>query len=530
MQPVGARYIALDHLETCGERLHIFAAPPYQIGSMTSRISLRMSLATALTAALVFTAAGVLHLRAEERDLWSVAEGEMRLLARSVQVSLGNALRDRQGDDVVEQLRALERVEPEVDVFVYGLDGTEQSSGANAAAVGLDERRAAARAALRLGADRVTVTSDRDRGILLAGAPLLDDANRSLGALVVMRRPDRIVEDLRSTRNSIVAVVAAFVVLVSSISFGLGELYVARRLARLAAALRRAGAGDYDARLEPGTRDEVGQVVEEFDRMAAQLAAARSELEARSEEKRQTERALQRADRLAAVGQLSAMVAHEIGSPLQIIAGRARSLLKHAGDPAQTRRNAEILTNQVDRIVRITENLLAFARQSPPSYGWFDPVDAVREVVELVEIEARRRQVAIVLRASDVPSILALRDQLQQVALNLVRNSLAACAPGGSIAIELRPELDPGGTPGVRLSVDDSGPGIPPEVLEHLFEPFFTTRPGEGGTGLGLTVVRNIVSEHGGTIRVESREGRGTCVTSWLPVSAPGAELVQSSG
>jgi signal transduction histidine kinase len=490
-----------------------------------------MSLVTALTATVVFGTGGVLHVRTEERELWSVAEAEMMLLARSVQVSAGNALRDHQVDDVVGQLRALERVEPDVDIFVYALDGSERTSGIPASDVGRDQRRAAAEAALRAGRDSVALTSDRAKGTLLAAAPLRDDEGRALGSLVVARPATRIQQDVRATRNSIIGAVLGFVVITSVMSFGLGELYVGRRLARLAEALRRAGAGDYDSRLEPGAQDEVGQVVEEFDRMAGQLAAARAELEARAEAQRQAERALQRADRLAAVGQLSAMVAHEIGSPLQIISGRARSLLKHAHDPKQTRRNVEILTKQTDRIVRITENLLAFARQNPQNFEWFEPIDAIREVMELVEIEARRCRVEMrVDAARGVPRILALRDQLQQAALNLIRNSLAACPPGGRIAIQLDPVTGAGGSPGVRIIVEDSGPGIPPEVLEHLFEPFFTTRPGTGGTGLGLTVVRSIVMEHGGTIRVESREQEGTRVTVWWPEVAIGSELVQTGG
>jgi signal transduction histidine kinase len=236
------------------------------------------------------------------------------------------------------------------------------------------------------------------------------------------------------------------------------------------------------------------------------------------------QRTLQELDKLATLGQLSAVVAHEIGSPLQILEGRARALARNPHDPKATRRIAEIALEQVGRITRIVSQLLTMTRRRSPKRRAIDPVAPVRAVLELLELEARRRRVSLSLVDDGAPpSALLDGDQVQQVVLNLVTNALDAAPASGHVWVRLsqgvfrRAEAS-APTPTFRLSVRDDGPGFLESQRGQLFEPFFTTKAERGGTGLGLAVVKSIVEDHRGRIEVSSFPG-GTEFVVDLPIT-----------
>jgi signal transduction histidine kinase len=234
---------------------------------------------------------------------------------------------------------------------------------------------------------------------------------------------------------------------------------------------------------------------------------------------------LQRLDKLATVGQLSAGLAHEIGSPLQILGGRARQLATRHDLPADVQRSARILEEQADRIANIVERLLGVARRKSAHMGHVDLGAAVAAVVELFEPEARRCGVTLEFEhAEALPRIVADPDQAQQVAMNLLTNALRATPRGGRVRVALVPSFFPSADgetrrASVALAVEDNGRGMSDEVRARIFEPFFTTGADAGWTGLGLAIVKAIVDEHGGTISVASEVGSGTRVTAHFPVA-----------
>ena len=238
---------------------------------------------------------------------------------------------------------------------------------------------------------------------------------------------------------------------------------------------------------------------------------------------------LRRADRLVTVGQLSAGLAHEIGSPLQILNGRARALAARAELPADVRRIAEILANEADRVTRIVEQLLTFSRRSAPRSTSARLEGPVGDIVELFEANARRQKVTLEFECDPaLPAATVDVGQVQQVVINLLSNAVRAASPGGRVRVLLKPSsffaADAGASrPSVSLIVEDTGGGIPPDLLPRIFEPFFTTQAEAGGTGLGLAVVKSIVESHGGTIAVNSRAEEGTRFTVHFPVTHPAA-------
>jgi len=474
------------------------------------RISTRITLVMAAAGLLVFGTWGVLMLREEREDLEDALAREITLLGNSLRVAMENALRDRQIEDIEETLGLIERIDAEVDVYVYGADGHRALSSTDEISPCLDAL------ALEAITDQTAPIrfSGPDCDAVMLAVPLVYDGGDVAGAVALSRPLEGMRQDLRSTTVGVVGSVTVFVLVVSALGAVLGRVYISRPLRSMAKALAQFRQGD----LERGPRfpgdDEIASFAKEFDATVRDVREARERLAQEQERRRSLNQALRQADKLVTIGQLSASLAHEIGSPLQVVQGRARALARKPGDAARTERNAEILVRETDRISRIVEQLLTVTRRRPPRLAPLDLPNVAEEVLDLLEIEARRCSVELELVAdAGLPRITADPDQLRQVVLNLVTNALAA-SPEGS-AITVRCGL---GEPGrVLLTVEDQGAGMGPEILASAFAPFFTTRADRGGTGLGLSVVQTIVQEHGGKVEIRSAPGRGTTVTVSLP-------------
>jgi PAS domain S-box-containing protein len=232
-----------------------------------------------------------------------------------------------------------------------------------------------------------------------------------------------------------------------------------------------------------------------------------------SERKRLQEQ-LGRTERVAELGTLASGMAHEIGTPMNVILGRAEYLLDRVADESVKRGLRTIIT-QVERITKVMNQLLSFARRRTPERHSLELQRVIEDSVEIFEERLTRDGIQLEMEPADSSlMVLADRDQMSQVLINLIMNALHAMPEGGALRIGLAPEPE---KRMVKLTVGDTGHGIPQEVIEKIFDPFFTTKEFGKGTGLGLTVVKRIVEEHQGAITVESEEGKGTMVTILLP-------------
>jgi signal transduction histidine kinase len=237
---------------------------------------------------------------------------------------------------------------------------------------------------------------------------------------------------------------------------------------------------------------------------------------------------LLRAEKLATVGILAAGIAHEIGTPLGVVRGRAEYVLGKLGAQHPQAAGVQVIIEQIDRVSRTIRQLLDFSRVQPVAVKGVALGPLLRGAQELLHGEAERRKVKVEVEVPEgLPALSADPDQLQQVVLNLALNACDACEPGGTVRIAAQVEGpgEPGVWSGVRVTVRDDGCGIPPESLNRVFDPFFTTKKRGQGTGLGLTMVAQIVRNHGGRVELESEPGQGTCVTLWWPATpAPSEE------
>jgi signal transduction histidine kinase len=241
-------------------------------------------------------------------------------------------------------------------------------------------------------------------------------------------------------------------------------------------------------------------------------------------ERRRVEQVLFDSEKLAATGRLAASIAHEINNPLEAVQNALYLLQKEFGDDATKRPYLDIAARETQRMSRILRQMLGFYRQQE-AMGDTDLNALVEEAGGLVAKRLRERGVQIATQLDPgLPRIRASADQLKQVLLNLVLNAADSMPKGGTVTVatmaDAGAETELIGRDAVQIQVRDTGEGIPDELLAQIFEPFFSTKRGKG-TGLGLWVSQSIVQNHGGTMRVRSRVGRGTTFMITLPVQGP---------
>lgn len=235
-------------------------------------------------------------------------------------------------------------------------------------------------------------------------------------------------------------------------------------------------------------------------------------------ERRRLQEQLRRTERIAELGTLASGMAHEIGTPMNVILGRAEYLMERTSDET-LKKGLKTIVTQVERITRVMNQLLAFARRRPVNRLPVDLRKVLSDCLEIFHERLSRHGIRVDIDADDaLPPVEADADQISQVLLNLIINAVHAMPDGGSLRFNVT-----GAEGTVTLAVSDTGHGIAKEDMAKIFDPFFTTKEVGKGTGLGLTVVKGIMEEHGGSISAQSEPGRGTTFTVTLPARKVGS-------
>ncbi|MDD5762323.1 MAG: ATP-binding protein [bacterium] len=306
------------------------------------------------------------------------------------------------------------------------------------------------------------------------------------------------------------------IVLTSGLTSILLKRFVSRPVERLVKTMESVEAGKLDGRVDIRSGDELGRLGNSFNEMIRKLSEAQDELE------KFHHRQLARADRLASLGEMAAGIAHEIKNPLAGIYGAAQVLANEfpEGDPKrEIVGEMMILVKRLDNTIK---DLLNFARYTEPQFTKGNLNDVIDKVLFLVQQIPEGKRARIV-REFDpgMPEIEMDPEQLKQVFLNLALNALQAAPDGVTLTVRTHGDVPAEGGEVLRraryvmASVTDDGPGIPPDKLGKVFQPFFTTK--ESGTGLGLSMTRKILDLHEGRIAAESGPGAGATFTVFLP-------------
>lgn len=278
--------------------------------------------------------------------------------------------------------------------------------------------------------------------------------------------------------------------------------------------------GKYVKRIPITRQDEWGQLANHFNAMAdeiEQVLARDKELHKHLEERVQeaTHKVIQlqkqvtQLQQLTALGYLTATLAHDLGTPLHSIAGLAKLLLEHDTWPQDVARKLELIVQQTQRLNNVIQNVRHATRLPEPHFEEIHVPDLLNETLPLVESLLQKSGIQLAVNIeNDIPPLHVDRYRVQTALLNLIQNAWEAMPEGGKLTITAR--VNPSEHHKISIVVEDTGPGIPPEIRERIFEPFFSTHTEEGLRGLGLAIVQDIVKIHGGTIEIESNPGEGT--------------------
>ena len=471
------------------------------------RLTAKFLVAVAVVLTLVLIVDAAMQVRHETEIFLGDLSRDHRVLGRTLRVVLQEALANDIGRTEA-LLRAADHGTPGVRVRLITIDTAAPEGVPDAADVAA------------LGAQR-----ERDH---LAGETFytwvpLRYPDGSLRAIEVRETLGRERAWVRRSvrRNALLAV--GNILLLGVVVGLLGWWFVGRPARALVEKARRVGAGDLSSPVVLRQRDEMGVIGREMNAMCDQLADARRQVAAQSEARVTVLEQLRHADRLRTVGQLASSIAHELGTPLNVVQGRAELLREVDGAPAEVAEHANIIAAQARRMTAHLRRLMDFSRRRQGDRARTDLRALAQQTVELLAPMAHKRRVSLRVHGAKVEAEVDA-GQMQQVLTNLVVNAIQASPDGSSVEITTGPsEAKPPGEqrvapgPYASLSVSDEGRGVAPEDIGRIFEAFFTTKGAGEGTGLGLPVAWEIVREHGGWIEVESEPGEGARFTVHVP-------------
>jgi len=332
-------------------------------------------------------------------------------------------------------------------------------------------------------------------------------------------------KDKRVVITRALILIASFILMSGIFAAFLGIRFVGRPLERLVEKTRRIGAGDFATPIHLNSHDELAELAESLNQMGDQLVQSQDAVREETAARIAAIEQLRHADRLETVGRLASGMAHELGTPLNVVSGHAGLIASGKLPADRVAQSAEAIKAETGKMTTIIRQLLDFARRSAPRRAPVDLTRLVHETTELLSALAKKHRVTFEFSHDADSSVATVdADQVRQVLTNLIVNAGQAMPHGGKIEIAVHHAhaVPPKGCDAAegdyfRIDVRDEGEGISEEDIQHVFEPFFTTKQVGKGTGLGLSIAYGIVQEHGGWIDVESRPGAGSCFSVYLP-------------
>ena len=433
---------------------------------------------------------------------------EIELVARALSLPLSRALDQGSASQLRLSLQATEGINRVYGAYVYGVDGNLIAS------FGIppqpDDRQIPEIAAV---GDRTGEYGEvAGRRIYSYFVPLTDAGGRIAGVLEVTRRRSEFDEYIAELRTQTAAALAGFTVILVGLVWWGHHRTLGRHVERLATDMARVREGDRQHRAELGGFHEISTLGASLNTMLDGIERSQRQLDEQREAHAALKNRLHRTETLVAIGGLAAGVAHELGTPLSVVHGRAQRLLRDTSLPDGTARHLREIRDQVHRMETIVRQLLDFGKQRSTDPHLTNVADVIERVASSVADLAASTGVAVTLDvAADGARVLPDPEGLDLAVDNLVRNAIQA-APGGAVVLRASALPD-----AVHIIVDDNGPGVPVAIRAQVFDPFFTTKPAGQGTGLGLALAQRLISDMGGTVDVDTSPLGGARFTVTVP-------------
>ena len=486
---------------------------------LTMKLTLKLVCIVLAVTVLVLSIAGYLRVQREVNTFQSTMVQDGRLLGKIIESMLADVWQT-QGQARVLQL--LEDANASTHRFHFSWIPLESLTTALDRA-GVDQQQHAA----LLRGDRVVVkTHDTQGQATLSVYIPVTVGSEVPGVIEAVQSLAGVQRYVHKTILETLGVCSALVVLSGCLLLLVGVALIGRPMRSLIEKARRVGAGDLEHPLQVHTHDELAEVARALNHMCVQLKTSQAEVHTEMEARLHTLEQLRHADRLKTVGSLASGIAHELGTPLNVVSGRANLIASGRLSSSEVADSVRIIKEQVQRMTLIIQQLLAFARRKSPRRVAVDLRSLVQHTLDMLKSLAAQQHAVLTLTADSAPILVRVdTGQIQQVLMNLVTNAWQAMPAGGEVAIAVSsttaqppPGLAPPAQRYACVSVTDQGVGIPAADLQYIFDPFFTTKDVGQGTGLGLSIAYGIVQDHGGWIDVCSQAGQGTRMSVNVPM------------
>ncbi len=485
------------------------------------RLGSRLTIYISLIIIAVFIGYGYFHI-VSRRDMYiRKMKVEVKSIGKTLKISLEKIPIEREWTFVQDLIDAVEEDEKTLGVIVY-----QQKKNMVFCSKSLkgspDDFLKLVKIPWSKEESRESFTTYKDIPVFIYSFPLKSKRGQVIGGVAILQHTSFMEEEIKEAKKNIFW---AIVVLVGSLVWLIlmvTKNSISRPISQLMEGVKKMAKGNLDTRINLKKRGELYELAQAFNQLAADLKEAQNKIIQEGEKRLEFERTLQQSQKLAIIGQLASGLAHEIGTPLNIISGRAELIQRRLNDQEAVARGLAIILQQADKIKKIIQQLLGLARKKRPEQKLLMVATLIDTSLDFISHQIEKQKIKVIKEFSAEPLLVrGDPDQLQQVLLNLFLNAFQAMPEGGELRVSTffqkiqREELGGEKREYIVIEVADSGIGIEEGLLKDIFNPFFTTKT--GGTGLGLMVVQGIVQDHEGWVEVESKVGQGSVFRVYLP-------------
>ncbi len=353
--------------------------------------------------------------------------------------------------------------------------------------------------------------------------PIKGRAGQNIGGIAILHETSFMEKEIKKAKWRIY--ITIFVLVSGTVALVLlgTRKWLTQPISKLMDGVQNLSKGNLDHQIDLKGGDELSRLAQAFNQMAHDLKEAQERIIREAETKLELERNLRQSEKLATVGQLASGLAHEIGTPLNIIYGRADLIKRKVEDREGIQKNLDVILQQTERITKILLQLLGFVRKKKPEQKPLNVCIILETTLDLLDQQIHKQRVTVEKDLKEnLPPVTGDPDQLQQVFLNLIMNALQSMPTGGILRLSASSKtiskegLKDGQRQYMEICVEDSGLGMEREVIQNIFNPFFTTK--DTGTGLGLMVTQGIIQDHEGWIDVKSEVKKGSVFKVYLPL------------
>jgi len=483
------------------------------------RLGTKLTIYLSLIIILVLLGYGYFNILSRRDILIKKMKLEVKSIGQTLKVSLEKISLPKEVEYVQDLIDAIEEYEKTLGVIVY-----DQGKNLVFRSRSLDEVEPyleLIKRAIREDRSQEKFGFYKKLPIFLYTFPLKDRTKKNIGGVMIFEHTSFVEEDIKKAEWSIgITIIILICGMIGFILF-VTRKWLTQPISLLMEAINNMAKGNLNTQIDLQGRDEISILGRAFNQMAINLREARERIVRDGETKLELERNLRQSEKLATIGQLASGLAHEIGTPLNIISGRVE-LTKRRIEDEIANKNLDIISQQTERITKIIQQVLGFVRKKKPEQKTLYLGTLLETTLDFLDHQIHKQGIKVVKDLKDsLPDVTGDSDLLQQIFLNLILNAIQAMPDGGTLRLSASSKwiskegLENEQRQYVEVCVEDTGVGMDREVILNIFNPFFTTK--NRGTGLGLMVSQGIIQDHEGWIDVESEIGKGSVFRVYLP-------------